>query len=464
MLLKANGEPLYMAGGTGLPYSKALEKKFTVLDRFDEEVKLFRRCGDVIEVPRNCAIEGGNDLRTHGVPAKFAINFTPKNAEQHRVIEESVALLGKGESHILEAPTGFGKTVVGAVIAARMGVKTLVMIPKEDIKKHWVESFIQFAGVPKSRIGLIQADKCIVKGVDVVIGMVHSCCKPDRYPAWVYREFGLLIPDEVHVMAAETFSEAMWLFPTMLRLGMSATPNRQDGRDFVFHGHIGPVRVRTEAVPLTPKVLVVHSEFKVPNVLWSVQNKDTGRYEKKVIPMPHKHGKIMNICKALASDEKRNELIAKLAHKAYLKGRNIVIFSELRDEHLNAIHEKLVKYGIKVSDIAFYVGGMKEVERDKAVTKRVVLTTYKMTSMATNVPWWDTAIMATPRSDVDQIIGRILREYGGKISAEDEGVKEGKVPVVFDIVDTDSSVLNDYFNKRRNFYRKRKAPVKRITA
>lgn len=454
-------QPLQTGAAAVYNYNVAIEKKLKKLDRFGEPMCLSKRSANeaLLYVPRQLAPMGAKDTRTIGMPAKFNSTFKPRSFEQERVVQESTALLKADRDHIIEAPTGFGKTVVGAEIAARIGLKTLVIVPKEDIIKHWRTAFNTIAGVPLNQIGLIQADKCIVAGKSVCIAMVHSICKHGRYPAWVYKEFGLVIFDEVHVMGADTFSESAWLLPSKHRVGLSATPYRKDGKEAIFHAHIGQVLVKSDAVPLHPKILVRRTDFRVPMV-WRLVEQN-GVKKKKLVQIPHGAGKTMHINKLLAKDVKRNNLIVAFVWTAYTKDRNTVIFSDLREDHLDILYNLLRRKGVPAKDIAYYVGGMKESERERAIVKPVVLATYQMCSMATDVPWWDTAVLGTPRSDVKQIIGRIIREYEGKISWDDEE-STGVVPVALDLLDDDSPVFKSYFNGRRKVYTSLKAKVLRV--
>jgi superfamily II DNA or RNA helicase len=104
--------------------------------------------------------------------------------------------------------------------------------------------------------------------------------------------------------------------------------------------------------------------------------------------------------------------------------------------------------GIPSADMAYYVGGMKEKERALAKQKRVLFATYAMTAEATDIPRLDTAVLATPRANVLQPVGRILREYEGKPQ-----------PVVYDLVDTSIPLLMGYKSKRQTEYFKLKATI-----
>jgi superfamily II DNA or RNA helicase len=73
--------------------------------------------------------------------------------------------------------------------------------------------------------------------------------------------------------------------------------------------------------------------------------------------------------------------------------------------------------------------------------RRVVLGTYGMAAEATDVPQWDSLVLATPRANIKQPIGRVLRELKGK-----------KEPVILDIVDEDSWVCRKYAESRLKQY------------
>ena len=361
--------------------------------------------------------------------------FPPKNDEQFRVIKESTALLTVGSNHIVEASTGFGKTYCGLNIINNLGRKTLIVVTKEDLMVSWPKEITKFFGVPADEIGIIQQKKCQVEGKRIVVAMIHSLAQRE-YPDWVKDEFGLVIFDEVHHVGAETFSKVAAMFPAKLRLGFSATPHRIDGKDFVFHGHIGKPKVQAKLLPMPPKILVKYSGWKVP----TVPRRVNGEFRR--VQLPHEAGRITNVVSAMAQSSLRNSIIVRLALQAYNKGRWTVVLSELaEDKHLGMLREMCKRAGVPDSDMAYYKGGMSESAREEAKGKRLVFATYGMTGEATDVPWWDCGILATPRANVTQALGRFCREYPGKPK-----------PVIIDIVDTDSDVLHGYFKSRLKQY------------
>jgi superfamily II DNA or RNA helicase len=94
--------------------------------------------------------------------------------------------------------------------------------------------------------------------------------------------------------------------------------------------------------------------------------------------------------------------------------------------------------------MGFYVGGMKTEHLQISETKQILLGTYNMVSEGFDLPKLDTLIMTTPKSNVEQSVGRIQRK-----SMKDRVY----TPLVVDIFD-DFSVFGNQAKKRHTFYKK----------
>jgi superfamily II DNA or RNA helicase len=91
--------------------------------------------------------------------------------------------------------------------------------------------------------------------------------------------------------------------------------------------------------------------------------------------------------------------------------------------------------------IGYYIGGMKEEKREAAGREaRVLLASYAMASEALDIKTLTTLIMATPKTDIEQSVGRILREKHSS-------------PIVVDIIDSHDLFKNQW-RKRKTFYKK----------
>lgn len=434
-------QPLITDAMAHYPYKAQIERKYQFTSRFGDVVPLYRTDPNtgLILLPRAICPVGYNDNRTDGEYIEFPKCPTPR-PHQEELFDETTAFLKAGQSGVVSAYTGWGKTVLGYKAAFEVKRKTLVITTKDDIYKQWLDGAQKFLGLQPHEIGEIRGDKCEVVGTKFCVAMIHSLSKDGKYPDWITKDFGLVIFDECHRLPADQFIEVACMFPAKLRLGLSATPNRADGKELLIFAHIGPIRAKTEAQLMVPKVLRFRSAWDCPRVVR--EDKKTGG--KKVVRLPHEPGKTAHLEKIIAADPVRNHLIAELISMAHEKDRKIVIFSTLHD-HLKAIH-RACRESFKISgrDMGYYIGANTAAERkarEKEKVKPILLTTYTMMGEGTSIDWLDLAILAMPRSNVEQPVGRIRREYPDK-----------PTPTVFDIIDDDSPVFSGYAANRHHWY------------
>lgn len=434
-------QPISTGATAVYPYSPVMERKYRFVSRYDEEVLLHEvdKENGLIHLPRALCPVGEQDLRDPGEPVVFPKKPAPRD-HQVKMFGQVEDMINAELSGVVVAPTGFGKTLLGYLAAYTAGVKTLVITTKDDIYKQWLDGAQKFLGLSPDEIGEIRGDKCEVVGTKFCVAMIHSLSRDGKYPDWITKGFGLVIIDECHRMPADQFSTVATMFPAKIRMGLSATPDRSDGKEQMLYAHVGPIRAKAEAQMMVPKVLRFPSAWECPKVIR--EDKHTG--ERRVVRLPHQAGKTTHIEKILAADPVRNHLIAELIAAAHAKGRKVVVFSTLID-HLQSLHRAVHSaHGISGRDMGFYSQASTKAEkeaRERGKVKPIIFTTYSMMSEGTDIPWLDTCILAIPRSNVIQVVGRIRREYPDK-----------KQPVVMDVVDADSPVFANYAANRRKWY------------
>lgn len=440
--------PNSIGGGAVYPYSDYLYSQGARHSVYGDPYNMFTIIGHGKEkrilVPRNMAPLGGTDLRSKGISYKFNSSFIARDDEQLRVLAESEALIKQEKSFIIQCSTGFGKTYCGVELIARHNKKALVVVTKEDLFDQWVKAITAITGLTLGKgIGQIQGNICDVAGHGIVLAMVQSMAKDARYPASVFKDFNVVMWDETHLVGADFFSQSCFRVPAIIRIGLSATPNRKDGRVEVIRGHIGEVLVKSKKLPMIPLIIARNSTWEVPLV--RRRNPKTGKVS--LLPMAHTAGKCGHITKMLSRHVGRNQALVKFILTAYNKSRSIMVLSERKD-HLTTLHMMCVRAGINDMHTIFYVGGITKDERERAATTQIVFATYAYAAYGTDLPAVDVLVMATPRSEVEQIVGRAVRSEEGK-----------KQPVVFDMIDRTSPVYNSYWKNRQKWYSSIGAPV-----
>jgi superfamily II DNA or RNA helicase len=399
-------------------------------------VKLGQGVGNHLLVPRRLAPSLGKDCRvSHSVPA-ISCKAPPLDEEQAEVIAKSIQLLKQGVDHVLEAPTGWGKTYAGSAVAAELSQTTLIVVTKTDLMGQWTDTLVRLIGVDPTEIGIAQAAKLVYKDKRFVLATVQSLIRPGKYDLNFFNYFGLVLFDETHRMAADCFSRACFLFPARHRLGLSATPKRSDGKMPVVEAHIGPVMSRGVVIPMSPKVVIKKTGWKVPDWAGTVDSKGHVQIDP---------GNLALVYKAMANikvpgTNRRNEMIVRYLEAAYLRGRTVVVMSDhIANLHMVrnlAIHRKV----IPVTDFGEYTGDTPKTLLKTEAHKRVVLATYGMCGEGTDYPHWDTMVQITPRANVEQSLGRILRKMNGKAE-----------PIALDLVD-DHPTLKGFHFARQNTY------------
>src|SRR4051812_12292638 len=104
--------PLSYGASAAYKYTPALERKYKFTDRFEQEVLLHRREGDLIHLPRALCPVGPHDQRALGDHALFAQSPTPR-PNQVQLFKDVQEMMNKAQSGLVVAPTGFGKTLLG---------------------------------------------------------------------------------------------------------------------------------------------------------------------------------------------------------------------------------------------------------------------------------------------------------------------------------------------------------------
>ena len=403
-----------------------------VKPQFVHRYPVYLESEEYIYVPKHYGIE------TYGEP-KVSYRDVPKTEDKYwefsgtiRAAQEPVVnsfLLPSPRDGILSLQTGGGKTVCALYIASQIKLPTLVLVHSGFLKDQWVERIQSF--LPKARVGTVQGEVLDIQDKDIVVGMVQTISMKE-FPPKTFSGFGLVIVDECHHIASEAFVQAIPKLTSKHMLGLSATPERKDKLMYVINWCLGPMLYKSdsaEKVDSGVKVEVLEFETDDAEFNTVIKNQSGVMFTSLMV-------------NKLTEFEPRNKMIVELLKDLYEDTtRQILVLSD-RVEHTKKLFELLPP------DIQKHTGilarGMKPAVRTEfCESKRILISTYQLVKEGYDVESLNTLVMATPRPDIEQIVGRILRV---------EKAKRTVAPLVIDIVD---STFRRQFQERLRLYRDR---------
>ena len=307
-----------------------------------------------------------------------------------------------GFGGLLEVGCGQGKTVMALYLISKLNIKTLIIVHKEFLMNQWIERINQF--LPNSKIGKIQGQIIDIDDKDIVIGMLQSLSMKD-YPDNLFDSFGFTIIDETHHIGAEVFVRSLFKVTTKYMLGLSATMTRKDGLTKVFKLFIGDV-IYKYIDKETHDVLVNVYTFKSP---CSNFNEDILNFQGK----PQYSSMITKI----SDFNSRSEFIIKIISHIFNNNpdQQLIILAHNKSL-LKYLYDSILHKQLANSSIGYYIGGMKETALKLSENKSIILATYAMAAEALDIKTLTTLLMASPKTDVTQSIGRILRTKHATIS------------------------------------------------
>jgi superfamily II DNA or RNA helicase len=336
-----------------------------------------------------------------------------------------------GGGGLLDIMTGMGKTTIALNIVSRLKKKTLVIVHKTFLLNQWVERINQY--LPGARIGRIQGPTIDIENKDIVIGMLQSLSMKEYSPE-IFESFGLTIVDEVHHISSEVFSRSLLKVVTKYTLGLSATMNRKDGLTKVFKMYLGDIIYRLNDRG-DHNVIVKAIEYNAPK---TDEVYDMVETDYKGNPM------FSTMISKICSYNRRSDYIINIIKNEFeIKPDQHMILLAHNRNLLTYLYDGLNHQGI--DSVGYYVGGMKEKDLKESETKKIILATYQMAAEGLDIPSLSTLILASPKTDIVQSVGRILR-------------MKHERPLIIDIVDQ-HGIFRQQWSKRKAYYIKCKYSI-----
>jgi superfamily II DNA or RNA helicase len=351
--------------------------------------------------------------------------FTLRKNQQAAVKE-----MGKHDSGILHAPTAFGKTVTAIGMITKRKVNTLILVHSRQLLDQWQERLRSF--LPNIEVGVIGGGKKRPTGIIDVATYQSLINKRDNTISPIVQDYGHVIVDECHHVSAPRFEMVLNEVRAKYVLGLTATPERQDGHQKIIFMAAGPIRhkVKNSSAERLKQEVQIHQ-------LYDTQPLYLTRSEERP--------KITDAYRWIMENEKRTQLIVSDVIGSVREGRHPIVLTERR-EHAEMINNLLKESAI---DSVILKGAMKAAERKRVDehlhSAQVVVATGKYVGEGFDLPRLDTLFLAMPiawKGSLAQYAGRIHRESDGKTQV-----------TIHDYVDCSLPTLQRMFNKREKSYK-----------
>lgn len=302
---------------------------------------------------------------------------------------------------LLVLPTGCGKTIVFAMIAADMvkkGKRVLILA-------HRAELLEQAADKIRKSTGLICSvekaeESCIGSWFMITIGSVQTLQKEKRLSRFSNEHFDVIIVDEAHHCISDSYQRVLNYFNTANVLGVTATPDRGDMRNLgeyfetlayeytlpkaIKEGYLSPIKALTIPLKLDLSGVAMQSgDFKASDL-------------------------------GTALDPYLEQIAKEMSN--YCKGRKTVVFLPLvkTSQKFTGI---LNQIGFNAAEVNGNSDDRAEILKDFDENKYNVICNSMLLTEGWDCPSVDCVIILRPtkvRSLYSQMVGRGTRLYPGK--------------------------------------------------
>lgn len=316
------------------------------------------------------------------------LEFVGKLRIDQEELLEKIFISNRARSCILEAKPAYGKTYAACAIIARTNVKTLVLVHTKLLFEQWLKAIKEL--IPTATIGKIGDGHYSIGEITIAIYI-----SANNNLAELKEQFSMIIVDECHKCPAEVFSQVVNNINAKIKIGISATPRRKDGKHIYLTDYFSTHKVtgKDSRPLLIPSVKIHKTDFSF-----------------RILDPKRDWAKAMN---KLCSDSNYIQFVADLANSYIRQGRCLLVLSD-RVQMLKDL-QLLIPRSICV------IGESKNEVREDAILnagiKYDAILTTKLFDEGISCHRLDTMIPTCPTNNditLEQRIGRIERLHPDK--------------------------------------------------
>jgi superfamily II DNA or RNA helicase len=217
---------------------------------------------DIVRALVRGKIDFTDEARRYQVLTQAAVHREPRPYQR----EALAAWLAQGGRGVVVLPTGAGKTLVAHLAIDDRRRSALVVTPTLDLVRQWYDGLRATFGDP---VGLLGGGEHDIQALTVAtydsayLHMEHLGAR-----------FGLIVFDECHHLPGATYALAARLCLAPYRLGLTATPERTDGRDGLLTELCGPIAYRKDIGELSGEYLAEYETVRVSISLTAAEREE----------------------------------------------------------------------------------------------------------------------------------------------------------------------------------------------
>ncbi len=351
---------------------------------------------------------------------------TPLRATQ----SDAVGQILEEDTAVLIAPPGTGKTVIACAAIKSRATSTLVLVDRKALADQWrdrIQKHLDF------KCGQIGGGRSKTTGL-LDIALLPTLARRDNIEE-ITANYGFVIVDECHHVAASAFFHVLNRIPARYWLGLTATPERRDGLEDLIYHQLGSHHVAIESTG-AGQLPIDGSDLLTPQPILRLH---PTRFRYTGDADPSAPGGMAEFYRTLIADEDRLDQIVHDVLRAAEAGANILVLTTWVG-HLNAIAEQVRAAGKTVTVLS---GAIKARERRQIAEELanrtpdseplLIIGTSSFIGEGFDCPALDTLFLAAPitfKNRLVQYIGRITRPYPSKTTATVHDYYDELTPVI----------------------------------
>jgi len=187
----------------------------------------------------------------------YQLKFSGQLRPEQQEAVDKLFIEDRARSGLLQAPPGYGKTFTACNLIARNNSRTIILTHTKLLFEQWLTELK--AQLPEASIGKIGDGHYILGDITVAIYKT-AYNNIDK----LKNEFSTVIVDECHKCPADMFSVVVNNINAKVKIGLSATPRRKDGKHVYLDDFFSPYKViaKDARALAIPSVTIVNTDFK----------------------------------------------------------------------------------------------------------------------------------------------------------------------------------------------------------